>query len=113
MPPVPTAQIPGVYHRRIGDIVVTALSDGYLDGTVEVMQNISPDDATRMLTDRFRGNRSVVIVRGDATALDFEDGRFRGRLKSTGLRPKFLDKLIERGIHVDNELFALEAKVAR
>jgi hypothetical protein len=28
---VPTHQIPGVYHRRIGDIVVTALSDGYLD----------------------------------------------------------------------------------
>ena len=32
---VPTTQIPGVYHRRIGDIVVTALSDGYLDGTVD------------------------------------------------------------------------------
>ena len=47
----PTRQIPGVYHRRIGDIVVTALSDGYLDGTVEVMQNISPGDATKMLTE--------------------------------------------------------------
>ena len=28
---VPSAQIPGVYQRRIGDIVVTAISDGYLD----------------------------------------------------------------------------------
>jgi hypothetical protein len=37
---LPGAQIPGVYHRKIGDIVVTALSDGYLDGTVEVMQNV-------------------------------------------------------------------------
>ncbi len=44
---VPTQQIPGVYHRRIGDIVVTALSDGYLDGTVDVLQNIAPDDAMR------------------------------------------------------------------
>ena len=51
---VPTTQIPGVYHRRIGDIVVTALSDGYLDGAVEVMQNITPADATQMLTDKFR-----------------------------------------------------------
>ena len=25
----PTHQIPGVYHRRIGDIIVTALLDGY------------------------------------------------------------------------------------
>ena len=44
---VPTQQIPGVYHRRIGDIVVTALSDGYLDGTVDVLQNITSDDAMR------------------------------------------------------------------
>ena len=45
----PTHQIPGVYHRRVGDIVVTALSDGYLDGRVDVLQNITSDDATRML----------------------------------------------------------------
>ena len=37
---VPQHQVPGVYHRRIGDIVVTALSDGYLDGTVDVLRNI-------------------------------------------------------------------------
>jgi pilus assembly protein CpaF len=42
-----------------------------------------------------------------------EEGRFRGKLKSTGLRPKFLDKLIERGIHVDGEVFALESRGAR
>ena len=42
---IPTAQIAGYYHRRIGDIVVTALSDGYLDGTVDVLQNISSDNA--------------------------------------------------------------------
>ena len=47
---VPTQQIPGVYHRRIGDIVVTALSDGYLDGTVDVLQNIAP--TTRAMLDR-------------------------------------------------------------
>ncbi|MCY3755128.1 MAG: MBL fold metallo-hydrolase, partial [Alphaproteobacteria bacterium] len=40
--PAPTGQIPGVYHRRIGDIVVTALSDGYLDGDLTVLQGIDP-----------------------------------------------------------------------
>ena len=45
---VPTRQFPGVYHRRIGDIIVTALSDGYLDGTVDVLQNITRDAATRV-----------------------------------------------------------------
>ena len=58
---VPSTQIPGVYHRRIGDIVVTALSDGYLDGTVEVMQNITPADATRLLTDKFRPGRRTSV----------------------------------------------------
>ena len=50
---VPTRQIAGVYHRRIGDIIVTALSDGYLDGTVDVLQNIRADDAMRMLEQNF------------------------------------------------------------
>jgi ubiquinone/menaquinone biosynthesis C-methylase UbiE len=35
-------------------------------------------DLASMLADRFAGTQSVVIVRGDATALEFEDGRFSG-----------------------------------
>ena len=42
----------------------------------------------------------------------YDDGKFKGRLKSTGLRPKFLDRLAERGVHVEAELFALETKGA-
>jgi hypothetical protein len=41
----PVQQIPGVYHRKIGDIVVTAISDGYLDGSLDVMRNVDLDDA--------------------------------------------------------------------
>jgi pilus assembly protein CpaF len=56
-----------------------------------------------------------VITLQDIFLFDFaagvdDEGRFRGRLKSTGLRPKFLDKLQERGIHVDPELFAMETR---
>ena len=59
--PATDRQIPGVYHRRIGDIVVTALSDGYLDGTVDVLQNITPDEAMRMLTETFRPGRRTSV----------------------------------------------------
>jgi SAM-dependent methyltransferase len=38
-----------------------------------------------MLTDRFAGNQAVVIVRGDATALGFPDGRFSGATSFTML----------------------------
>ena len=39
-----------------------------------------------------------------------EEGKFRGRLKSTGLRPKFVDKLEERGVFLDRG--GLRARVA-
>ena len=51
---VPESQVPGVYHRRVGDVVVTAVSDGYLDGSMAVIQNIEPEEAARMLRDAFR-----------------------------------------------------------
>ena len=61
------------------------------------------------------GMEGEVITLQDIFLFDFtagldEEGRFRGRLKSTGLRPKFIDKLEERGVRIDPELFALEAK---
>ena len=49
---VPQQQIPGVYHRRIGDIIVTAISDGFLDGSMQVLRNITVDEATGILARR-------------------------------------------------------------
>jgi len=37
-----------------------------------------------------------------------ENGIARGQLRSTGLRPKFLDKLAAGGVHVDPSIFAFE-----
>jgi pilus assembly protein CpaF len=37
-----------------------------------------------------------------------EAGRSLGTLKSTGLRPKFLDKLAASGVTVDPTIFAFE-----
>src|SRR5947209_6340987 len=98
---VPAAQIPGVYHRRIGDIVVTALSDGYLDGTVDVMQYIAPDEATQMLADRFRpgrrtsvncylvysAGRLALIDTGSGDYLLPTAGKLQRNLKAAGVSP--------------------------
>ena len=54
---VPQQQIPGVYHRRVGDIVVTAISDGFLDGSLDVLRNIAPEEARQILADNFRPAR--------------------------------------------------------
>jgi hypothetical protein len=61
MIPKPAQQIPGVYHRKIGDIVVTAISDGYLDGNLEVMRNVDVEQAHRLLRDAFRPARRTSV----------------------------------------------------
>ena len=38
-----------------------------------------------------------------------EQGNFKGKIKSTGLRPKFLDRLKDFGIVLPNELFEKES----
>ena len=74
-------------------------------------------DGTRRFTHvtEVAGMEGEVITLQDIFLFDFsagldEEGRFKGRLKSTGLRPKFLDKLAERGVFVEPELFAMEPR---
>ena len=44
------------------------------------------------------------------TKAGFDDeGRSRGTLRATGLRPKFLEKLADANVHVDPRLFMMEA----
>src|SRR4051794_31658237 len=54
MAEVPSAQIPSLYRRRVGDIVVTAISDSYLDASYDFMRNITPQDAKQILTEAYR-----------------------------------------------------------
>ena len=42
-----------------------------------------------------------------------ENGRSQGSLKSTGLRPKFLQQLAEHGVTVNAELFTFEQFMTR
>ena len=66
----------------------------------------------------------VVGMEGDVITLQdiflfdlkmgFDDaGRYRGHLKSTGIRPKFLDKLSDAGIHVPPTAFAFPQQLVR
>jgi hypothetical protein len=50
----PAQQVPAIHHRRVGDIIVTSVSDGFLDGSMAVIQNIAPEDATRILREAHR-----------------------------------------------------------
>lgn len=116
MIPPPTQQIPGVYHRRIGDIVVTALSDGYLDGAVDVLRNIEPTEATRILTDAFRpgrrtsvncyaihsAGRLALIETGSGDYLLPTAGKLQQNLAAAGIDPAAIEKVILTHMHPDH-----------
>jgi len=72
-------------------------------------------DGTRRVTSvsEVLGMEGDTIVMQDLYLFDYgmgidEDGRFLGRLKSTGIRPKFSDRLTDLGIVLEPELFTLE-----
>ncbi len=57
------------------------------------------------------GMEGDVITLQDLFLFDYsagidDDGKFRGQLKATGLRPRFMERLAERGVAVPAEVFA-------
>ncbi|NRC56991.1 hypothetical protein [Neoaquamicrobium sediminum] len=46
-------QVPGLYRKRVGDIVITAVNDGIVPLPPEVMVGMAPDGVRKTLTGRF------------------------------------------------------------
>lgn len=116
MHPQPAQQIAGVYHRRIGDIVVTAISDGYLDGTLDVMRNVDLEQARRILTDAFRParrtsvNTFLIHSKGRVAIVDTGSGNYlqptagfvQRNLTAAGIDPKAIDTVLLTHMHPDH-----------
>ena len=71
-------------------------------------------DGTRRITHitEVDGMEGAVVTLQDVFTFDFhagvdETGRYRGTLRSTGLRPRFLDRLADRGLMVPPETFGV------
>lgn len=112
----PTQQIPGVYHHRIGDITVSAISDGFLDGNLEVLKNITQDEARRILTDNFRparrtavncfliysAGRLALVETGCGTYMAATGGQMLKNLAAAGVDPASIDTVILTHMHPDH-----------
>jgi pilus assembly protein CpaF len=77
-------------------------------------------DGSRRVThvSEVQGMEGDVIVLQDLFVFDFgmgidADGRFQGHLKSTGIRPRFAEKLADYGIRLGPEMFAAEPLARR
>ena len=116
MTPKLAQQIPGVYHRKIGDIVVTAISDGYLDGNLEVMRNVDLEKAQQILRDAFRParrtsvNTFLIHSKGRVAIIDTGSGNYlqptagfvQRNLVATGIDPKSIDTVLLTHMHPDH-----------
>ena len=110
------AQIAGVYHRRIGDIVVTAISDGYLDSTLDVMRNVDLEKARQILRDAFRParrtsvntflvhskGRIAIIDTGSGNYLQPSAGFVQRNLAAAGIDAKSIDTVLLSHMHPDH-----------
>src|SRR6202163_2046430 len=116
MTPQPAAQIPGVYHRRIGDIVVTVISDGYLDGSMDVMRDVALAKEHQLLRDAFRParrtnvNAFLIHSKGRLAIVDTGSGNYllptagfvQRNLAAAGIDPKSIDTVLLTHMHPDH-----------
>jgi len=97
MTEAPTTQIPGIYRRRVGDVIVTAISDGYVDASYEMMREVAPQDAEAILRGAFRPapprisvNTFVIHSAGRVGLIDTGAGPSMG--PTLGRLPRHLDE---------------------
>jgi pilus assembly protein CpaF len=97
------------------DLPVRAIREQVSSAIDLVVQQTRFKDGTRHITHvtEVVGMEGDVITLQDLFLFDHgagfdDDGRSIGTLKSTGLRPKFLDKLAASGVQVDPTLFSFE-----
>lgn len=102
------------------ELPVRAIREQVASAIDLVVQQTRFKDGTRHITHvtEVVGMEGDVITLQDLFLFDHgmgfdDDGRSLGSLKSTGLRPKFLDKLAASGVQVDPTLFAFEKFAAR
>ena len=114
---MPTSQVTPIYRTKVGDAIVTAVSDGFLEIDVSLLSNIEPDEAKALLHEAFRGappvttgvnafvvqtpDRTVLIDTGGAGAFP-DTGRLEDRLQAAGIEPGDVDDVLMTHLHPDH-----------
>ncbi|MBC6716180.1 MBL fold metallo-hydrolase [Aurantimonas sp. DM33-3] len=115
--PAPTSQVLPVQQIRVGEAIVTAVSDGYLDLDITLLSNIEASEAERLLDEAFKGappvttgvnayvvhlpEQTVLIDTGGAGAFP-QMGKLQDRLTAAGIPPEDIDAVLLTHLHPDH-----------
>ena len=118
-------QVPSFYRRSLGQTVVTALSDGYLDGTTDIVQGITEARKAEIMRATFRQgtplpislngfaierNGRLGLVDSGGAGMNPGTGRLIGRLRAAGYAPEDVDTVMITHLHPDHILGLLDAE---
>lgn len=124
----PRGQFPGIYRRKIGDIAVVALSDGYSPSLITRLNNISQDDAEAALTAAFRSpvprvsvNAFAVYSAGRLAIIDTGAGNTMGptlgflprNMQAAGIEAAAIDTVLLTHMHPDHSNGLLDERDRR
>jgi glyoxylase-like metal-dependent hydrolase (beta-lactamase superfamily II) len=114
---VPDQQVPGLYYRRVGDIVLTVLSDGFQDVSMTTVLNIAPEEAATMLHAAFRpvprrtavnaflirsAGRLALVDAGCGSGGQATSGKLAANLTAAGVDPAEIDTVLMTHLHPDH-----------
>ena len=98
------------------DLPVRAIREQVASAIDLIVQQQRLRDGTRRIVaiSEVVGMEGEVITLQDLFQFDFkagidEHGRFRGSLRSAGLRPRFVDRLMDAGIELPPSMFAFNS----
>ena len=112
----PTVQAPSLNRRKVGEFVVTYLSDGFLNASFAYFQGITEAEAKALLVKAHRpplphfsvasyaiqGRGRTILVDSGIGAGSGSGGRFSSALKAAEIAPDDVDTLLVSHGHLDH-----------
>jgi glyoxylase-like metal-dependent hydrolase (beta-lactamase superfamily II) len=114
---LPVQQVPAVYHRRLGDLMISTVSDGYVDPPLDAVQVVSQAEVTRLMmaglgkpTPRISVNmfavrsaeKTYLVDAGSGTTMGPTCGRLPDNLAAAGIALEEVDAILLTHVHPDH-----------